>query len=96
MTLRNGKFYDADGQMVPLEFGNKEQIQLLNLASALNGDGVCLDMLGTVEACQFNFRCLCGHVHIPVINSKFTCKCGLKYKCFDTYYLPAVKFAKPT
>lgn len=94
MILKNGKFYNEAGEVVPLEFGNKEQIALLDLASALNGDGVCLQLIGSKETTEFVFQCLCGVVHKPEVNASFKCTCGQSYKCFDTYYMPAVKFSK--
>jgi|SRR6185369_9916839 len=51
MILKNGKFYDSTGQVVPLEFGNWEQIQLLERRKGLQEDG---------EFCVSEFTCLCG------------------------------------
>lgn len=50
MTLRNGKFYDSAGNVVPLEHGNWEQINLLERYNALL-DGICA---------LHDVRCLCG------------------------------------
>jgi hypothetical protein len=51
MTLRDGKFYNSDGQVVPLEFGNWEQISLLNARKSLIEGAF---MVGSVQ-------CLCGY-----------------------------------
>jgi hypothetical protein len=93
MTLIKGKFY-LNGKAVPIEFGNKEQIQLLEKAAALNGDCVAIAIVSLPDGPSTYFHCLCGEIHAPILNKKFTCKCGIKYRCFDTYFLPAVKFAK--
>lgn len=94
MILKSGKFYDEAGNVVPLEFGNKEQIKLMDMASALSGGGVCLQLIGSKETTEFVFQCLCGVLHRPDVNASFKCTCGQWYKCFDTDYMPAVKFAK--
>lgn len=64
MTLRNGKFYEGD-QVVPLEFGNKEQIRLMNEAKevieALKGDGLEVDVcVKTQYTAEADFKCTCG------------------------------------
>jgi hypothetical protein len=92
MTLVKGKFY-KDGKVSPLEFGNKDQIQLLEKAAALNGDGVAIAIVSLPNGISTYFHCLCGKHHAPEVNKKFTCECGLKYRCFDTYFVPAVKFS---
>jgi len=53
MTFKNGKFYNDSGEVVPLEFGNHEQIGLLKRADDLK-EGVW-SPFGKV-------RCLCGTV----------------------------------
>lgn len=50
LTLRAGKFYDADGQVVPLEIGNAEQYRLLQAYKSMT-EGFC-----ALES----FKCLCG------------------------------------
>lgn len=94
MKLRNGKFYDDAGNVVPLEHGNKEQRALLDLADALNGDGVALQIVSNEDQIATFFQCLCGQVHSPNLNTAFKCACGVRYKCFDTPTIPAVKFKK--
>lgn len=77
MNFRDGKFYDEKGNMIPLEFGNKEQIQIIDRANALR-EGVCsLDKV---------IKCLCGYRWSPKFtesNDVSECvKCGLKFKFY--------------
>ena len=64
MKLINGKFYEG-GKEVRLEFGNKEQIRLLNQVDKkikeLKGDGlfVCFDEI-TMVTVSIDFDCVCG------------------------------------
>lgn len=39
MILKAGKFYDSDGNVVPLEHGNKDQIEILARVDVLRRDG---------------------------------------------------------
>jgi hypothetical protein len=94
MILKSGKFYDSAGNVVPLEFGNKEQRALLDMADALNSGGVALTIVSSKDVISTYFQCLFGEHHAPEINKKFTCKCGYEYRCVDAYPIPAVKFAK--
>jgi hypothetical protein len=73
LSLKHGKFYDAIGNVVPLAHGNVEQIELLNTAAALNGDGVCTTMVNSENQVESLFRCLCGKIHSVQINKKFKC-----------------------
>ena len=65
MTLKDGKFWQ-DGKVVPMEHGNKEQIDLLNRVQNLTYPGVLLkgfvknqdDEFNSIL--QFNHVCLCG------------------------------------
>lgn len=64
MTLKDGKFYEG-GQVVPLEFGNKEQIRLTNEAKQhiedLKGDGLLVEVeIETTYTAKVNFKCTCG------------------------------------
>lgn len=64
MKLINGKFYEGD-KLVPLEFGNKEQIHLIReaekLSNLLNGNGLTVDPeIETTITANVNFRCICG------------------------------------
>jgi predicted nucleic acid-binding Zn ribbon protein len=67
MTLRDGKFYNG-GQVVPLEFGNKEQIRLIQEAekalTALSGDGLIVEPNIEEEitySASYYFKCVCGN-----------------------------------
>jgi len=93
MTLRDGKFYNSDGQVVPLEFGNKEQIEILTRAKLMMDDGEELHLNFDIGACEygfFQFDCFCGKT-IMINNrpnldkvGKFKCKaCKTKYKVED-------------
>jgi hypothetical protein len=95
MILKNGKFYDGDKE-VALEFGNKEQIALLDRVQDLikNGEesnvfipeihGASWDY----KDVKFNVLCVCGEqVEFPwsenMNGKKKTCPCGLRYVCFE-------------
>lgn len=67
MTLKNGSFYQ-DGVKVPIEFGNKEQIKLINAVKLLKEDGAVPALIFD-EAERF----ICG--------ISFTCVCGSKVQC---------------
>ena len=53
MTFKNGKFYNDSGEMVPLEFGNKEQIALIERAN---------DFKVGVWNPFGKIKCLCGEI----------------------------------
>lgn len=64
MTLRDGKFYEGD-QLIPIEFGNKEQIRLMteakNRIEAIQGDGLYADVnIITTFTANITGKCLCG------------------------------------
>lgn len=85
MKLIKGKFYN-EGEVVPLEHGNKDQIQLLEKAAALKDGGI---MWFTSD-----FHCLCGHVLQPKPESVFKCLCGQRYKATtDEDEIPIIKFS---
>lgn len=105
MTLIGGKFY-KDGQVVPPEFGNKEQIQLIQeheqKIEALNGDGweVEIEMEYVYVS---TFKCICGTSltireesdddldHSCMIGKTCTChKCKKKYRIHPGNYGEAV------
>jgi hypothetical protein len=65
MNLIKGKFYDDGGNVIPLEFGNKKQIEVMQDAlrqyNALTGDGLRLDVgfeTNIIASCDF--KCICG------------------------------------
>jgi len=64
MTLKDGKFYEGD-KVVPLEFGNKDQIKLMSKAKELMGDGILVYItetfsLNSDETFKISFTCICG------------------------------------
>ncbi len=85
MTFKNNKFYNELGEIVPLEFGNNEQLKLIEKVKALR-DGILF-----IE----QFICVCGHKdnHVFVEDLEFTCLgCMRDYKFF--YYghvVPCIK-----
>jgi hypothetical protein len=65
MILKDGKFYEGT-TIVPLEFGNKEQIRLMNEAKhrieAIKGDGLYADVdIVTTFTANVTGKCLCGN-----------------------------------
>jgi hypothetical protein len=65
MVLKDGKFYEGE-QVVPLEFGNKIQIDLMEKARAhlfeLQNDGVEIEPdLEITWNASVAFKCLYGH-----------------------------------
>lgn len=66
MTFRHGKFYNEQGQVVPLEFGNTTQIEILQKIEALR-EGVLV--IGI-------FVCPCGYSDNPVWKEDLKFKCG--------------------
>jgi len=63
MTLRNGKFYDSAGQIVPLEHGNKEQLEIMRKhqerMDELTGDGLEVQPVFTVYT-EVHTPCVCN------------------------------------
>lgn len=67
LRLKSGKFYDDAGNVVPLEFGNKEQIKLIqdeeNRIACFSGEGlpIAIDIdERVVYDFQIRFNCVCG------------------------------------
>lgn len=92
MVLRNGKFYDDAGNVVPLEFGNKEQIALLDRVEMLTRDGaefwIDFGAASTLEEMTFKITCVCGDevkflasIEMDGITKK--CSCGLVFVCHE-------------
>jgi hypothetical protein len=87
MTLKNGKFYDQAGNVVPLEFGNKEQIETLQRAEAWMREGEYLEedyVLSSdgerIVAAIYSWTCLCGKYVTAKQHERMA---GRKYKCSD-------------
>lgn len=67
LTLEKGKFW-MNGQVVPIEFGNKEQIELMNRKLeeiyALEHEGLPIEDSVECETrvvASLSFKCPCGH-----------------------------------
>lgn len=109
MTFQNGKFYNSDGVNVPLEFGNKEQIKILDRVKNLMGDGEPIRFLLDGKGGSFTteHKCICGAIHLRFWNEERlieTHKTPFKFKCtgcnnnyaIDTFDLfLVIKLLKP-
>lgn len=64
MILKNGKFYDKNGAVVPLEFGNKEQINLIQekdrQITKLKTDGEDVEVEKETTY-TVSYKCVCGY-----------------------------------
>jgi len=89
MTLLNGKFY-KDGEVVPVEFGNNEQIKLIRdqekRIEMFNGDGLEVDVEHEIEVTAYtHFKCICGkQINMEASASSdddFECLEGKKSTC---------------
>lgn len=86
LRLKAGKFYDDAGNVVPLEFGNKEQIEVLSRADRLITEGESIDhdpvfdRHGSYIGAKWFWDCLCGHeIRVRDVRNMH----GRKYKCPD-------------
>lgn len=96
ITLKHGKFF-KDGEPMPLEFGNREQIDLLNRSKELLefGEMLDLELVGDgkkITGFEHAIRCLCGEIlcfktpdriDTSFRSEKKSCICGLVYQSFD-------------
>lgn len=75
MTFKQGKFYEGD-KVVPLEFGNWKQIEIIERVKALKEEGHFYAGL--------SFACPCGKVHRKTFDDGkvFKCECGAVYKFY--------------
>lgn len=69
MTLKNGKFYNDAGEVVPLEHGNIEQFAILDKIrkrrEAFGGDGIKLEPVIKFRA-EVYFSCICGQANLQI------------------------------
>lgn len=85
MTLRNGKFYEGD-TVIPLEFGNKKQIQLIDAVTLLKNDGAIPTLIFDEQQnyiCGLHLTCVCGskiECHWKTVEEGFEIE-GTKIKC---------------
>lgn len=89
MTLKDGKFY-KDGEPYPLEFGNNDQIQLIEKVRALKDGGISPRLIfdeQTMIIDTARMTCVCGSiVEIKGFEEGQIIKCtGCKftYKVFE-------------
>lgn len=85
MNFKNGKFYNEAGNVVPVEFGNKEQLKIIEKVKELRDGVLCIGPI----------TCLCGEENKTAFEADliFSCpSCKQRYKFF--YYddeIPCVK-----
>ncbi|MBB2148832.1 hypothetical protein [Pedobacter gandavensis] len=109
VTIKNGKFY-KDGQEMPVEFGNLEQIQALDYIekhTAALKEGLMLDPdTETVVTFRDHFNCFCGQLifledssenedDVQVLAGKVL-KCACKKHQFKTYMEDGCLMVKKT
>lgn len=100
MILKAGKFYDDAGNVVPLEFGNKEQIYLLDRVRTLQTDGEELCTFADKTTLALGINCVCGHITLfgpdreDIEGAKTKCICGYKYQISATGWPIVVKMVK--
>jgi hypothetical protein len=92
LTLKSGKFYDSNGNIVPLEFGNNEQFKVLKRVELMMSEGEELGLDFDTDSQQYGtffWDCFCGdeirvHNNRPLDGVKYTCKrCKAKYVLQD-------------
>lgn len=77
MTFNKGKFYNGNNEVVALEFGNEQQIAILNRIEALKE--------GIVHSAYSRFVCPCGAQYYRPFDEGHTFECdacGFKYQFF--------------
>lgn len=99
MTYKQGRFYNDQGEVVPLEFGNRQQIEIINQIDGLRkGASVHMHIITKKD-----IICPCGGV-IPKPESvedieecTTTCPCGQVYEFFsdEDYGLPCIRMKAP-
>jgi hypothetical protein len=78
LTFKQGKFYNNLQQIVPLEHGNKEQIEILKKVEALRA-GIWIG--------RRDFDCLCGHSwYIPEFKDGLRFGCTFCKEQFQLFY----------
>ncbi len=100
MKLKQGKFYDEAGNVVPLEFGNKEQIYLLDRVRTLQSEGEELTVFSDKTSLALGINCVCGEITLfgpdreDLEGAKATCDCGYKYQISASGWPIVVKMVK--
>lgn len=88
LRLKSGKFYDDAGNVVPLEFGNKEQYAILDRVRKAQdvGESLMLDFWGDgIYHARVGLVCVCGeplffNLAEDMDHVKKTCGCGLTWR----------------
>ncbi len=97
MTIKDGKFW-KDNKEVPIEHGNKEQIELLARVTSMQEEGFYPEVVIKQKVCM-QFECICGATNdfedfeeldldddpsFMLNGSTDRChNCGLTYKVID-------------
>lgn len=92
MTIKNGKFF-KDGVQVPIEHGNKEQIEILMRIKEYSTSGL-VPLLDIYQVVVMQFTCVCGAINnftfnveddsLETIGEEDECHdCKMKYRVFD-------------
>ncbi len=89
MKLINGKFYSNENKHVSLCHGDKEQIRLIEMASALH-EGILPIQF---EEQSIKFYCLCGQLLTSGYNNPtVSCDCGQHYNVNQDFHdLPIIR-----
>ena len=102
MVLRNGKFYEGD-VLVPLEFGNKLQLKLIEKVEALREGDVLADVDDGLPGERFaiSHTCVCGTRYRHEFTysywnrtmkqkANYLCDCGLRFDLDGLKHSPFV------
>jgi hypothetical protein len=99
MTLRNGKFF-KNGEPYPLEFGNDDQIKLIDAVTQLKDEGAVPGLIfdeAQKFICGLQLTCVCGSkIHLSweteeegdeIVGTKVPCPgCDFTFKvCADEF-----------
>lgn len=76
MTLRNGKFYDEAGNVVPLEIGNTEQIKLIQKYQREEQD--------LKDGCMITFDPRTDESGQWTLYAEVECLCGVNNPVYET------------
>lgn len=93
LRLKSGKFYDDAGNVVPLEFGNKEQCDVLARVEVMRREGEFLEKDFIISRDEtritgvcYAWECFCGtlirvKIHDDMNGRKYKCKvCGMRFQ----------------
>lgn len=88
LILKSGKFYDNLLNVVPLEFGNKEQFAVLERIRKAqeHGEPMTIDFVGNgIYNAEVGITCVCGQpvifdLQLDMEHVKKTCDCGITWR----------------